>query len=390
MEFPPPPEPVESVEAPELRQRIDDGEAVTLLDTRPVDKYERWHIGGESVTAHNIPFTAFQGEDIEEGTLEGLPTDRTITAVCAIGQSSEYVAGDLAERGYNVEHLADGMEGWARVYDAVEVTGYEGPGRVWQYQRPSSGCLGYLVVDGEEAAVVDPLRAFTERYHADASERGATLTYAIDTHVHADHVSGLRRLAGRGVEGVIPAPATERGLVDADELRLVRDGDSLQVGTVPVEAVHAPGHTSGMTVLSVGSDLLLTGDTLFIDSVGRPDLEADDEGVSAAARQLHASLEALLARPDATLVCPGHHSETTTRAADGTYTARLGEVRNLEILSLSRGQFVETVLADMPPRPSNDGVIVATNLGRQDPDDEAAFTLELGPNNCAATQSSGD
>lgn len=390
MEFPPPPEPVESISPAELRQRIDAGEAVTLLDTRPTEKYERWHIGGESVTAYSIPFTAFQGEDIDEEILDRLPTDRTITAVCAIGKSSEYVAGVLAERGHDVEHLTDGMEGWARVYDAVEVTGYEGPGQVWQYQRPSSGCLGYLVVEGNEAAVVDPLRAFTERYLADASERGAALTYAIDTHVHADHVSGLGRLAEQGVEGVIPAPAAERGLVDADELRLLHDGDTLQVGTVSVEAVHAPGHTSGMTALSVGSELLLTGDTLFLESVGRPDLEADDEGVSAAAGQLYASLQALLTKPDTTLVCPGHHSETTDRAADGTYTARLGDVRGLGVLSLSRDKFVETVLADMPPRPANDGDIVATNLGRQDPDDEAAFTLELGPNNCAATRSSGD
>jgi glyoxylase-like metal-dependent hydrolase (beta-lactamase superfamily II)/rhodanese-related sulfurtransferase len=390
MEFPPPPEPVESIEAETLRQRIDAGETVTLLDTRPAEKYDRWHIEGESVTAFNIPFTTFQGDDIDEETLDGVPTDRTITAVCAIGRSSEYVAGVLAEEGYEVEHLADGMEGWARVYDAVEVSRYGGPGRVWQYQRPSSGCLGYLVVDGGEAAVVDPLRAFTGRYLADADERGAELTYAVDTHVHADHVSGLRRLAERGVEGVIPAPAADRGLVDADELTLLQDGDTLQVGAVPMEAVHAPGHTSGMTALEVGPDLLLTGDELFIESVGRPDLEATDEGAPAAARQLHASLQTLLGRPDATLVCPGHHGESTGRAADGTYTARLGDLRGLEVLSLSRERFVETVLEDMPPRPPNDGAIVATNLGRQNPDDEAAFTLELGPNNCAATRQNGD
>jgi glyoxylase-like metal-dependent hydrolase (beta-lactamase superfamily II) len=389
MEFPSPPEEVDTVRPSKLRRRIDNGEQVTLLDTRLPEAHEAWQISGDTVETLNAPYPAFQGAEVDSGVLDGIPSDRLVTAVCAIGKSSEYVAGVLAERGYEVEHLADGMEGWARVYDAVEVSRYDGPGRVWQYVRPSSGCLGYLIVDEGEAAVVDPLRAFATRYLTDAGERGAELKYAVDTHVHADHVSGVRRLVADGVEGVMPAPATDRGLVDPAELRLLSDGDTLRVGRVPVEAVHAPGHTSGMTALRVGEHLLLTGDGLFIESVARPDLEAGQETTSAA-RRLHASLDDLLALPDETLVCPGHRGETTDPAPDGTYTARLGELRDREVLSLSREAFIETLHEDVPPRPANHEAIVATNLGQRHPDDDEAFELELGPNNCAATPSDAD
>ncbi len=391
MEFPTSPAPVNSVDPTALKARIDGGEPVTILDTRPADQYETWQIQGETVTSHNVPYTAFQGGTVEEAIADVLPTDRTVTAVCAIGRSSEYVAGVLADHGYDVEHLADGMAGWARLYETVEITGYGGPGRVWQYQRPSSGCLGYLVVDGDEAAVVDPLRVFTDRYLADAAEHDAELVRAVDTHVHADHISGVRALAAAGVEGVVPAPATDRGLADTDRLTLLADGDRLEVGGLGIEAVHTPGHTSEMTSLFVGDELLLTGDGLFLDSVARPDLEAGDDGAPDAARQLHDSLhERLLDRPDRVLVCPGHHSGTTDAAADGSYTARLEQVRSLDVLSLSREVFVETVLSAMPPRPANYQRIIATNLGQRETDDEEAFTLELGPNNCAVSGSTAD
>ncbi|ERH10251.1 MAG: Zn-dependent hydrolase [halophilic archaeon J07HX64] len=389
MEFPSPPAEVDSVSPSELRRRIDNGERVTLLDTRLPEAHEAWQISGDTVTTLNAPYPAFRGTDVDRDVLDGIPSDRLVTAVCAIGKSSEYVAGVLAERGYEVEHLVDGMEGWARIYDAVEVSRYDGPGRVWQYVRPSSGCLGYLVVDEGEAAVVDPLRAFATRYVTDAGERGAELSYAIDTHVHADHVSGVRRLAADGVEGVMPAPATDRGLAEPEELRLLSDDDTLRVGRVPVEAVHAPGHTSGMTALRVGGCLLLTGDGLFIESVARPDLEAGQETASAA-RRLHTSLCDLLALPGETLVCPGHRGETTDPASDGTYTARLDELRDRKMLSLSREAFVETLREDVPPRPANHEAIVATNLGQRHPDDAEAFELELGPNNCAAAPSDAD
>ena len=385
-QFPEPPAEHGSVTPAELKARIDAGEQVTIVDTRPPEAFERWQITGEHVTTLNLPHTAVH-PDVDEERLSELPTDRRLTAVCAIGKSSAYVAGVLADRGHDVEQLEEGMEGWARLYERHELTDYSGPGRIWQYQRPSSGCLAHLVVSGGEAAVVDPLRAFADRYLEDTATAGVELNYAIDTHVHADHVSGLWTLTEAGVSGVVPEPAAERGVVDAAELSLLGDGDRLQVGDVSLEAVHTPGHTSGMTSFLVGGSVLLSGDGLFLESVARPDLETGDEGAPDAARQLYRSIHGqILTLPGETLVCPTHYARHTTRNTDDTYAATLSELRErLPALSRPEESFVEYVLSDMPPRPANFEAIIETNVGRREPDDEAAFELELGPNNCAAT-----
>ncbi|MFD1684144.1 MBL fold metallo-hydrolase [Halobellus litoreus] len=389
-DFPTPEADVDSVSPDALKDRIDAGEDVTLLDTRMQSDYEEWHIDDDNVTSINLPYFHFLEDDIDDDVLEQVPDDRELTVLCAKGGASEFVAGALKARGYDVNHLENGMNGWAEIYERVEVTNYDGSGTLYQYQRPSSGCLGYLLVDGGDAAIVDPLRAFTDRYLDDAAELDAELTYALDTHIHADHISGVRDLDADGVEGVIPAAAVDRGVTYADELTTAEDGDTFQVGEATVETVYTPGHTTGMTSYLLDESLLATGDGLFIESVARPDLEEGDEGAPDAARMLYESLqERVLPLPDETLVGGAHFSDAAEPAEDGTYTAPIGDLKErMDALSMDEDDFVEVILADMPPRPANYEQIIATNLGQNAVDDEEAFTLELGPNNCAASQES--
>src|SRR6056297_3477918 len=387
-DFPTPDADVETVAPDSLKSRIDAGEDVTLLDARMQSDYEEWHIDGENVESINVPYFEFLEDELDEDVLAQIPDDQDVTVLCAKGGASEFVAGTLAERGYDVDHLEGGMNGWARIYERVEVSEYDGAGTLYQYQRPSSGCLGYLIVDGDEAAVIDPLRAFTDRYLEDVDDLGADLQYAIDTHIHADHISGVRNLDAEGVEGVIPDAAVDRGVTYADEMTLAADGDEFAVGEASVETVFTPGHTTGMTAYLVGDSLLATGDGLFIESVARPDLEEGDEGAPEAARLLYDSLQnRVLTLDDEVLVGGAHFSDAAEPASDGTYTAPIGELRErMDALSADEDEFVETVLADMPPRPANYEDIIATNLGQNAVDDDEAFTLELGPNNCAASQ----
>ncbi|WP_434520853.1 MBL fold metallo-hydrolase [Halorubrum sp. AS12] len=389
-DFPTPNVEVETVAPNELKDRIDAGEDVTLLDVRMSADYEEWRIDGENVTSINVPYFEFLDDEVDDDVLDRIPDDREVTVLCAKGGASEYVAGTLAERGYDVEHLEDGMNGWARVYETVEVERYDGAGTLLQYQRPSSGCLGYLLYDDGEAAIIDPLRAFTDRYLDDADDLGVDLKYALDTHVHADHISGVRDLDDEGVEGVIPEAAVDRGVTYADELTTAEDGDTFAVGDGTIETVHTPGHTTGMTSYLVDESLLATGDGLFVESVARPDLEEGDEGAPDAARTLYESLqERVLSLPDDTLVGGAHFSDTAEPADDGTYTAPIGElVAEMDALTMDEDDFVDLILSDMPPRPANYEDIIATNLGQNAVDDEEAFTLELGPNNCAASQDS--
>ncbi len=390
MDFPTPDVEIESVTPDELKGRIDAGEDVTLLDARMESDYEEWKIDGENVESINVPYFEFLDEEIDEDVLAQIPDDREVTVLCAKGGASEFVAGSLAERGYDVNHLEDGMNGWARIYECVEVERYDGAGALYQYQRPSSGCLGYFVVDGDQGAVIDPLRAFTDRYFEDAAELDVDLKYAIDTHIHADHISGLRNLAEEGVEGVIPAAAVARGVTYANEMTLAEDGDEFQVGDTTIETVSTPGHTSGMTSYLIDGELLATGDGLFVESVARPDLEEGNEGAEDAAKQLYESLqERVLSLPDETLVGGAHFSDSAAPAEDGTYTAPISQLEEeMAALTMDKDEFVELILSDMPPRPANYEEIIATNLGQQETGDEEAFELELGPNNCAASQES--
>ncbi len=388
MGFPTPESAVDSIAPEALKASIDDGEDVTILDARMSSDYEEWKIDGDTVTSINVPYFHFLDEEIDDDVLDRIPADEHITVLCAKGGASEYVAGALADRGYDVDHLEAGMNGWASIYETHEVTAYEGAGTLLQYQRPSSGCLGYLLYDGSEAAIVDPLRAFTDRYLADTDELGVDLKYALDTHVHADHISGLRDLAAEGVEALLPSTAADRGVTYTDAVTLIDDGDEFAVGDATIETVFTPGHTTGMTSYLLDDSLLATGDGLFIESVARPDLEEGDDGAPEAARTLYDSLQTrVLSLGDDVLIGGAHFSDAAEPTADGTYTAPIGELRErMDALSVDEDAFVETVLADMPPRPANYEKIIATNLGQNEVDDDEAFTLELGPNNCAASQ----
>ena len=380
--------PVESMPPDELEARVEAGEDVTILDVRAGSEFEEWHIEGENVAIENVPYYEFL-EGVDDDLLARVPEGDPVVAVCAKGGASEYVAGVLIESGIEAVNLAEGMNGWASIYHAVEIEREDGPGTVYQYQRPSSGCLGYLVVEGDEAAVIDPLRAFADRYVDDAEAHGAGLVYAIDTHVHADHVSGVRALADEtDATAVVPAAAVPRGIDYDEPYETIGDGESIAVDEATIEAIHTPGHTSGMTSYRVDGSVLLTGDGLFVESVARPDLEEGDDGAPEAAGQLYDTIhERILTLPEETLVAPGHFSDAADPAPDGSYTARLGALaESMAVLHRDREDFVEFILSDMPPRPANHEAIIATNLGRRETDDEEAFELELGPNNCAASQ----
>ncbi len=381
-EYPDPEVPVESVGPADLAARLARGEPIRLLDVRNRDEFEAWRIDGPSVTATLVPYMRWLQADATDGVAERaaeIEGEGPIVAVCGRGEASAYVAGLLVEEGIDARNLADGMRGWARVYEARTV---RADPTVVQYRRPSSGCLGYVIASGGEAAVVDPLRAFTGRYLADADERGVEIAAVLDTHVHADHVSGLRELAdAAGAPRYLPEPAAGRGV--AFDVETVTDGESVDVGGATVEAVHLPGHTTGMFGFAVG-DILLSGDSLFLDGVARPDLQDGAEPADLA-RELYATLTDRLARfDDTTVLAPGHYDPTTGPADDGTYTAPLGTVRERPaVFGETATAFAGRVTGADTPEPANADRIVAINLGGEAASEDDTFELELGPNNCA-------
>jgi rhodanese-related sulfurtransferase len=109
MQFPEPAVEVPPVDPETVKRRLDETGRVVLLDVRMPEAYQRWHIEGDVVESIHVPYDRFTGDTVEEAVLDRIPADERVTVVCAKGLASEFVAGELAARGYDVDHMAEGM-----------------------------------------------------------------------------------------------------------------------------------------------------------------------------------------------------------------------------------------------------------------------------------------
>ena len=224
------------------------------------------------------------------------------------------------------------------------------------------GCAGHA-----KAVAVDVVAGDEAWFMEEARKAGVTITHVIDTHIHADHYSGGRKLAE-----MAGAPyclhESDRG-VTAFGFEPLRHGQRLDLGNVQVEVIHTPGHTTDSVCLLV-SDLrrgetpwfVVTGDTLFVGAVGRPDLAGKEREM---AGQLHDSLHAkLLCLPADLEIYPGHQAGSACGVGlSGKPSSTIGfEKRWNPALSMSRDEFIASLTSEIPPRPADMDRIVAVNI----------------------------
>jgi glyoxylase-like metal-dependent hydrolase (beta-lactamase superfamily II)/rhodanese-related sulfurtransferase len=365
----------EAINVSALRQMLEAGQPVTIVDVRPDEEWAEWRIPG---SVHVDVYDALKaGQRPEALTMLNLPGDRPVVTICGAGKTSLMAATQLRERGIQARSLAGGMKAWSLAWNSAEVSVPDSAARVLQVRCTGKGCLSYLVGADGVAVVIDPSLE-PEIYLSLARQNGWTITGVVETHVHADHLSRGRVLA-EGSGATLYLPAQDRV---AFPFTPVRDGDVLEIGPAKLTALHTPGHTLESTCYLLDGRTLFTGDTLFLNSVGRPDLEANPEEARRRAHLLYRSLQRLLDLPARPLVLPGHTSEPV--AFDGQpVAASLAEVSgNTALLHVAEAEFVEQILQRIPPTPPNHHRIVELNEAGVLPDEDPT-ELEAGANRCA-------
>lgn len=232
-----------------------------------------------------------------------------------------------------------------------------------------TACAGYLFgcTSRGRLAVVDPHVEMVDVYLAEAARIGSPIVAVLETHVQADHVSGLPALvAATGARAYLPDGAG----IDIDHTPLA-DGDRLELGNTVVTALATPGHAPAHAAYLVadrrrGTEepwLVFTGDSLLVGDVGRPDLHAqgDPRGMAAT---LHRSLARLTALPDHVLVYPSHFGGSVCgRTLSGNPFSSIGFERrhNPALAHPDVAAFVDALLRDLPPAPAGQAAIVAAN-----------------------------
>jgi glyoxylase-like metal-dependent hydrolase (beta-lactamase superfamily II) len=222
-----------------------------------------------------------------------------------------------------------------------------------------TGCLAeaaYYIESNGEAAIIDPLRE-TEPYLEKAQERGAKIKYVLETHFHADFVSGHIDLARKTGATIVYGPGAQAKY----DIHVAQDGEELPLGNVKLQVLHTPGHTLESSSYLLYDEqgqpyAVFTGDTLFVGDVGRPDLAVkSDLTKEDLARHLYDSLwNQLMVLPDDTIVYPGHGAGSACgkNIGSGSYTT-IGaqKLENYALQAKNKEEFVKALTEDLPTPP---------------------------------------
>ena len=369
----------------ELAERLDRGESLQVLDVRAPDKVARGHVAfGSELEFHAVPNSQiFRLPDL---TRLELDANRPVAVICGHGNSSKQTTAFLRDRGYEAYSVIGGMAAWETVYVARRLSPTPSLSHVIQFDRIGKGALSYVLVSDGDAVLVDPGRHLT-RYEALFNDVGATPAAVVDTHMHADYLSGARAAAARWKVPYFLHPDDAISPYDERPGKLafqpLTDGDTIVFGRATLRAVHVPGHTLGSIALIADEGVALTGDFLFVQSIGRPDLAGRAE---AWAKLLWQSLERVRRSwPGDLLVLPAHYAGESERRADRAVAARFDVVAatNAPVAIQDQATFLQWIADHTTTFPDAYRTIKEVNLGLAEVPDADAEILESGPNQCA-------
>jgi glyoxylase-like metal-dependent hydrolase (beta-lactamase superfamily II) len=368
----------------ELVAAVEHGEPLQVLDIRAP---ERLAAGRVDVVAGERFFNMAGSKltALDDPAALGIDKNLPLAVVCARGVTSRQMLGWLAARGFQARSLMGGMAGWMLALIERPLDPPAGFDLLLQFDRIGKGALGYLLAGNGEALILDPSRNARPLLEA-ATARGLRIVGVADTHVHADYISSGPGLAQHlGVPYYLhPADAIDPydGTPGRIRYTAVADGQEIALGGGTVTALHTPGHTVGSTTFLAG-DAAFTGDFVFVQSIGRPDLAGKTAEWTAALWQ---SLERLRATwPSDRMIYPAHYASADERRADHAVGLALGAVRtqNEPLRIEDREAFFAWVRDRAGSFPEAYRTIKAINLGLEVADADLAEELEGGRNQCA-------
>jgi glyoxylase-like metal-dependent hydrolase (beta-lactamase superfamily II)/rhodanese-related sulfurtransferase len=364
-------EEIKTLNANTLRNWLEIGQPVSILDIRPIAERAEWHIPS------SIHFNAY--EKLKNNSFEafsGLHLDRSVPVVtyCAGGKMSLVAAKMLQMQGYDTYSLEGGLKAWSLAWNTATInfSNFD----VIQFRRTGKGCLSYMIIANNEAIIVDA-SIDASVYEQYLKVNNAVLKYVIETHIHADHLSRSKELAEKNHATLFLPPNNNLRF----EYNPIENDTVFKLGNISVSAISAPGHTLESMSFNIENKVLLTGDTLFTNGVGRPDLKADNEGMKVKAKLLYQSLQKLLSLDNKIIVLPAHTSQPI-EFDNLLIHSTLEKVKSIALLQLSEEDFIETIISRIPATPANYLTIVEKNL-EGDFSDINPIDLEAGANRCA-------
>jgi glyoxylase-like metal-dependent hydrolase (beta-lactamase superfamily II) len=349
-----------------LWESIKQNNDVFLLDVREPQEFAEFKIPG----AVNIPLSQL----FMPGSQSQLPKDKKIVTICSHGNRSMVATFALAQNGLESTSLVGGMSLWNQVLGATTLK--ENDITIIQVEKIGKGCLSHVIGSNGEAVVIDPTHP-AKKYIEFAQKEGLKITKVIDTHQHADHVSAAKDLA-QMTGSKLYLSKLEEYKIDSEK---IEDGNIIQFGSKRLRVIHTPGHTPGSMSFVLDDKYVFSGDILFVEGIGRPDLR--DQAEEFATKLYDTLHNKLLKFGDDVKIFPTHHGEGVNPTKDGIFYTTVQNAKKLPLLDLGQAEFVSKVVSITTPRPMNYSMIIKINKGVIPISSEQIPDLEMGPNRCS-------
>lgn len=369
--------------ARELFDAIVNKDDFVLLDVRNDKDFARFYVEGpHSFPMINVSYYDFM--EIEEESVARVPRNKPIRIVCAKEGSAKYVGEILVKHGFtSVGYLENGIKSWGNVLIPMllhQTDDYS----LYQFIRPAKASCSYGLIHGKEIMLFDPSRNI-DYYLEFAAQQGCMISKTFETHLQADYIAGSRDVARK--TGAVFLANDGDFKSSKNDYQSLKDGEIIcfSTGGPEVRVFFSPGHTPGSTSFIIDEQFLISGDTVFINSVGRPDLGGQAE---AWAGMLFDSIQKIKKMDQRLMVLPGHFADWAEANDKLLFALPLGEVlkRNQNIYNLaSKEEFTAFIKTNMRPQPEEYATIREVNANLIQEDDDKQEILDLGKNECAAS-----